>query len=94
MPESVITVELNAHFLAHRSVLILSQNNPVPSTSTKPLLYMLLVCEWVHLFASPMPRLVAVEAGSDDVLPTVAAAIFPGMQMLGSALEFSDLRFF
>jgi hypothetical protein len=35
-------------------------------------------CEtrFIHLFATPVARLVAVETGSDNVLPTVAAAIF------------------
>ncbi len=41
-----------------------------------------------------MAQLIAVEAGSNDVLATVAAAIFPGMQMLSSALQLSALRFF
>lgn len=92
--ESVTAAGSNAHFLAHRGDLKFSQDYPVPAPGMQPPLYKRFVCLRVYLFTSPVARLVAVEAGSDDVLPTVAATIFPGMQMFGSALKFSALSVF
>ncbi len=92
--ESMTAAGSNAHFLARRGDLKLSQDYPVPSPGTQPPLYKRLVCDRAHLFATPVAQSVAVEAGRDDVLPAVTATIFPGMQMLGSALKFSALRVF